>query len=59
MAKKYDDYTREERVELIKHDMATYMSILTQDHLNQLLDALAKNEPWEDLGNTEEPATLE
>ena len=43
--KKYDDYTREERIELIKNDASLYVSLLTQDHLNMLLDALAKSEP--------------
>ena len=43
--KKYDDYTREERIELIKNDASLYVSLLTQDHLNLLLDALAKSEP--------------
>jgi len=43
--KKYDDYTKEERIELIKHDTKHYISLLTQDHLNLLLDALAKSEP--------------
>lgn len=43
--KKYDDYTQEERIELIKYDTKTYLSLLTQDHLNQLLGALAKTEP--------------
>ncbi len=41
--KKFDDYTQEERVELMRTDIKAYLAIVTMDHLVGVLDGIAKS----------------
>lgn len=45
--KKYEDYTREERAQMIVHDYDKYRSLLGPDHWYLILDGLAKIKPYE------------
>lgn len=40
--RRFEDYTRQERVQLILTDPAVYMALLESDHLYLLLDGIAK-----------------
>ena len=44
---KFDDYTQDERVELMRTDIKAYLEILMMDHLVGMLDAIAKSGPME------------
>jgi len=40
---KYEDLTREERVELMRTDIKAYLALLEEDHLLMLLDGISKS----------------
>ena len=42
---KYDDYTQEQRVELMRTDITAYLKLCTMDHLVGILDGIAKGGP--------------
>ena len=45
---KFDDYTQDERVKLMRTDIRAYLDLLIIDHLMSLLDAIAKSGPMEE-----------
>ena len=45
---KFDDYLKEERIELMRTDIKAYLALCTMDHLVGLLDGIAKSGGYEE-----------
>ena len=52
---KYDDLTRDQRIELMRTDIKAYLALCTMDHMVGILDGIAKSGPMkeEDDNNTQ------
>jgi hypothetical protein len=42
---KFDDYTKEERIELMRKDIRAYLDLCTIDHMIAILEGIAKSGP--------------